>query len=418
MRRLILTLTCLNLLSLLVGAQGIQTANLDNVNLHPLRAPHGVEGASAQDLFARYGISFGGNGASVEVVEPPSGPVGPPPEIWPVIRNTAPPAEDLPLVIDFDRPISKIRFQFLRGQTNDQASVSAFDRDGAPLGTLEFDIVGAPKVGIQAVDPAGISKLVVKYLGTQKNEELSGISFAFVTPPVFTTVLPQIGAGGLGNGRSLVTAITVLSLADTGGTGAIKFYGDTGQPLTLPLAGRFPAQTIPLNLTGDEMFSVTTGVWGQPLTGYAIITSNEPFQATASYRILQDSAIVSEVSLESAGPRYSVRGTFERFRAPGTVGGGLIIPVIDSAIGIVNLSNELATALITCVDDQQQTESVWIELQPGQHYARFLREVFPFLADLSTGVFTIRSGHPLAATLLRTADGLPISALPLGSLEY
>ena len=419
MRRLILALTCLGIVTSLLPAQSIQTADLSSAELRGLPLPLGADGASAENILAEYGVKFGGNGASAQLAaRAPDVQQPEPVALSPVVKNIAPTGQDLPLVIDFDRSVSKIRFQFVKGGAGNHASVNGYDREGTLLGTLDIQIANDPLVGITASNPRGISKLVIKYLGANKNEEVTDLAVEFVTPPVFTTVLPQVATGPLGGGLSLATAITILNVSNTRATGEIRFYNDIGYHTKFPFVGKtVTIDTFALDLDPYEMFAVRTRSDLSTISGYAIITSTGPLQASASFRTMEGSAVESDTSLASVPPRYTIKGTFERSEPSGTVGGGLTGPIIDSALGIVNLSDEDATVIVSCVDNDGLYQAVEIPLEAGHHYARFIQEILPELQGNSTGVFQIVSASPIAATLVRTSNGLPITILPLASME-
>ncbi len=86
---------------------------------------------------------------------------------------------------------------------------------------------------------------------------------------------------------------------------------------------------------------------------------------------------------------------------------------LDSGLAIVNTSQKEAT-----IELKGNGICAWLTLGPGKHAAQFLAELFPeFLDQDYQGTLHIVSDQPLAVVVLRTRAGLPVSAVPVSSLQ-
>jgi len=176
--------------------------------LRVLDTRHGRVGADARRVFSKYGIRFGSNGAEVTLAPgPPTSGIGTPRPEPPYIRNRPPEGsqDDIPLVIDSRFPVRTLALVFNGGRKT-SATVTGFNAEGSLLGKLEYDDLGWTVATIEALAPEGITKLVVKFEGDQKDEEIKGeLAVEFVDPLLFTTVVPQIGDGLLGQDESVLS---------------------------------------------------------------------------------------------------------------------------------------------------------------------------------------------------------------------
>jgi len=208
---------------------------------------HATFGGDARRVFSKYGMTLGSNGAGVRLVSHPV--VGPgimPRPAPPRIRNLPPQGSqaDLPLVIDFRFPVRGLAFVFFGDPKGTTATVSGFNAEGVFLGKLEYDVsyFAGTDVEMEALAPEGISKLVVKFEGHQTEEEIGGEwAVKFVDPPLFTTVLPQIGDGLLDDGRSLSTRFTILNSPIPAAQGKCAFTTRSATPWLSPSAPRLRA---------------------------------------------------------------------------------------------------------------------------------------------------------------------------------
>jgi len=207
----------------------------------------------------------------------------------------------------------------------------------------------------------------------------------------------------------------------------VRFYDPLGNPLAVavgsPVAGLTQASQFPLALLANQSLTFGTTGESQPvLSGYAVINSTEPLQVTAHFRTLLGARILTEVSAGSSAPRYTAKGSIERYGGwEDNLPGGQQTTHINTGLAIVNLSDQAARIRISVTDQPAPAnfQAVIFQLVLPAHgqYARFISEIFTALAAQFQGVVSISSDQPLGVTLIRTGDGIPLSMLPLGSLE-
>jgi hypothetical protein len=99
----------------------------------------------------------------------------------------------------------------------------------------------------------------------------------------------------------------------------------------------------------------------------------------------------------------------------------LVAEDFDSGFAAVNVGGSEADADILLYDqdgDLVDRNKSLLDLPAGNHTSGFLASIFP---DLQTedfsGTIRISSDVPLAVVIMRTANQVVISSLPVGSLE-
>ncbi len=232
--------------------------------------------------------------------------------------------------------------------------------------------------------------------------------------PYSKPFFPQIADGRLPDGLHLRTAITIVGLSNSTVTGDIRFLNNNGQPLLLELefgaAGHLE--------TSVELYRQPDHHSRRPVpavSGYAKVSSQAPVTAVAAFQITNDNGVVlSETSVLSTPARYTHSGPVSEVVPKGMVGGGTAPPRYQTALAIANAAWETNTVRIE-VSGQTPVD---LELEAGEHKAVFIWELFPDLANVDfQGWLRISSSRPTVAVLLKTKDGLPVSAVPLESLE-
>ena len=161
---------------------------------------------------------------------------------------------------------------------------------------------------------------------------------------------------------------------------------------------------------GETLVLRTDGSSGPAVSGYARIRAGSPVGATAEFVVLdEERGIVTEVGISSVEPVLrSIGGTTSNFAAS-----------LDSAIALVNPSpGEHPAEVRIRALGAGFDEVAMVYLAEGQHMARFMRQLLPMLPEDFDGTVSISAGVPIAATSLRTRNGLPLSSLQLDSLEY
>ena len=90
---------------------------------------------------------------------------------------------------------------------------------------------------------------------------------------------------------------------------------------------------------------------------------------------------------------------------------------LSTAVAFANPMDERAIVYLRFRFEPVQSEDLYtsVTLEPGQHLAEFIDELFPELANLDTvGTLTIWSEVPVVLTALRTLNGYPMSSYPVG----
>ncbi|RPJ62314.1 MAG: hypothetical protein EHM23_03595 [Acidobacteria bacterium] len=383
-------------------------------------------GADASSGLARYGIFLTSypSGAPIAVRWIP--PVDITPRPYPLITNqtTGDQAQSV-LVIDFRHPVKKIGLGLFCAKPALEISITAADRKANIVGTLKetvgdrFDFVG-----FEASDNRTISKVVIDYGSAETPEQLFALVIDPTTPPRFETVLPQIAHGKLGADLLLSTTISIVNISNTTASGEIKFFAPGGQPLAPELGGSAHSEdVVPFSLYPVQtgLFS-TSGKGG--MAGYARVVSDAPVQAIAHFQVLGTSGRWSETAVASVSGRFRAVGPYSRQQSPATGVIGTVPPsippepsVVDSALAIVNLASEPASVSLFLRDEKGFTRDKTVTLAPGEQLARFIDEIFEE-QFAPQGTIRLSSDRPVAAVLIQTVNGLPVSILPLDSLEY
>jgi hypothetical protein len=97
--------------------------------------------------------------------------------------------------------------------------------------------------------------------------------------------------------------------------------------------------------------------------------------------------------------------------------------IIGSALAVVNLGAQTATLWLYLYEEEGSYYWVKsVDLAPGEQLARFIDELFDDKSayrplDTPRGTIKVSSNQPVAAILIKTVNGLPVSILPLGSRE-
>ncbi len=385
-----------------------------------------VPNSSADRIFYKWGITLRGSGSTLPIIEhvPNMGSINPPFDSWRIVNSGSPNA-GRPLIIDFDIPARRVGFDL--ASDPEGTTVSAFDSNGVLLGTIDGNQLGRRK-GVESTGMKGISKLVIDYGDVAQEETIYDLVVEFVSGPrAFELYIPQVGDGQvLGDGHltSLKSVLRISNLQPILGGyppagrigGRVDFFDSDGQPLGLYVSsvGQMAVTTsltsIEFSLDPAETLVISTGGGSDPMaSGYARIRSEGPVVATSEFTVLDaEGKITTGAGISAVGPVL---------RSMGAVASSLEAS-FDSAVALVNPSEgETANVRIILVFESDFAETKEVLLEPGQHVARFMRELFPSLPEEFEGSLIISADTPIAATTLRTRDGLPLSSLQLDSLE-
>jgi hypothetical protein len=372
-----------------------------------------ADGARVATVYDGWGVQFGVSDQSQPATHTIASALG---TFNNVVRNVNPQGSsaNVPLILNFFHPVSKVGFFLGNGTVATEATISAFGPDGTSLGSIQQDQLDEPQfVGISTDDPAGMSKVVISYGAAAEEEQIDDLTFEYLVREAFEVALAAVGDGPIPDLGGFRTTIVISNLTNSTAVGEISFFRGEGASTSITV------EDSGFELTGSSFdFSIpafgsrtltTIGDSAPIFSGYARIVSNVPVEATAIFQVVTpEGELLTEAGVGSAVGKVISVGAAQRF----TVGN------LNSGIAVVNLGSAAGTASVRLRSETGTTSNIGIPLQPGEHQAQFLSEMFPQFdtADFQ-GTLTITSSQPLALVILRTADGLPFSSLPVGSTE-
>ncbi len=378
-----------------------------------------LSGADASFGWSRYGVLLSSHPAGTPIVHswiPPCDIcVGP---RNPVITNeTEGDQAESVLVINFRSPVKKVGMYVIGGNPPVVASIKASDRASNKIGLIKetVDATGA-FIGLEAVDHRLISQVVLDYDSDQVPETVLDLAFEPESPPRFETVLPQIGHGQLAPDLLLKTTVTIVNISTTTAGGDIRFFDADGDALAPELeGGGHPDGVVPFSLgPGETQLVSTAGKAG--VAGYARVVSSAPVQAVADFMVMTGQGEWTETAAMSVEGRFRAVGVYNH-ELPASVASAAVASPnkVGTALAVVNLAKDAAWIRVRQLDQDGGGEDRAFSLGPGEQFARFIGEIF---GDKSVrGTIRFWSDRPIAAILIKTVNGLPVSILPLGSLE-
>lgn len=316
-----------------------------------------------------------------------------------------------PLVIDFDIPAEAVLFRpatYTGLPSNKVVYLEAFDSQGSSLGTIEHPGISAP-FGLRTTSPLGISKIVFDYRDPYPESIESLVVDYLDGERAFTTYLAQIGSGRTSSASledvSLTTSFILSNPSDIQAQGLISFFDNDGQPLLLTLNGA-AASTLGLSIDPFKSAKLEMDVSSSTvLTGYAVVRANVPLDSLAIFSVLGGSGEeLSNADVDATKGFFSAVAPVQQFSGSQS----------ESGLAIVNTGPDEAQIWI----EGQGLETAFLTLSPGEHVAEFLSEMFPSLqGDAYDGSLHIVSNQPVAVVALRTRGGLPVSAVPVSSVQ-
>ncbi len=225
--------------------------------------------------------------------------------------------------------------------------------------------------------------------------------------PVHQVYLPQIA-----DGAGATTLITLANLSSVVNSGSLEFLDESGQPLALEVVGLTdPVSSVNFSLQPNGTVKVQTAGNSLDLSsGWARVTGIRPLTATSVFQYSDDQVILFEAGVGDS-PATGAANLFVTRIGPSAAS------QISTGLALVNPSDETATVAIqfrrrlpsSATFDTERT------LEPGQHIAEFVEELFPGDTDSEAeGYLILRSDIPIALTALRTQNGYQMSSYPVG----
>ncbi len=248
--------------------------------------------------------------------------------------------------------------------------------------------------------------------------------------PAHVRQLPQF-VDGLGAS----TLISIVNLSSAANSGTLELFDDAGAPLPIAVEGESePAAVIPFSLAPSESLRIRTSGTSETLSsGWVRVRSAEAVSAAATYQVMVSGGLY-EASVDAAEPTGSASLSVIRAEEFGglTNTGLALVNVSDSAAEVElefrgraaeGPAGGTARSFSVVTDGTSVPQALGVfhaslTLDPGQHVARFLDELFEESGQAEAeGTVLIRSTRPIAVTALRTHDGLPVSSYPVGFPE-
>jgi hypothetical protein len=371
-----------------------------------------IYGASAGDILSRWGVYFSNGNVAVPTIMTIFDALG---QSNNLLHNGdgSGGSANIPLVINLQFPASKVGFDMFNGDQNTQISVTAFDSLGNNLGSLQRTGLEDPAFfGVGTGNSVGISKVLLSYGADDKSEEIDNLIVEYVDRPGFTSYLAQIADGPIPGFGTFQTTIIVSNVSNSTASGELAFFDGNGNPLELDFGDGKKSSLDLLIPPSSSVTFVSSGTSLPVGVGYARIETTVPVDGTAVFRLTAPNGdVASEAGVGSDRGRVDAVGAVEKSLAD----------KFDSGIAAVNTGGSAADAQILLYDqdgDLVAQNKDWLDLPAGGHTSGFLPNIFPDIENQDfSGTIRVVSNVPLAVVIIRTAEGIVISSLPVGSLQ-
>lgn len=359
----------------------------------------------AADVLGKWGLNLQGIENGVPRVHAIFAPIGGS-EPDRVIQNQAQTSSNLPLIVNFKYPVSRVGFYLSNGTTSTTVTLTAFDPIGTKLGSVtETGLTQEKFLGVHSLSTRGIAKVLVDYGTAAEAEQIDDMIFEYMSRPKFNTYLAQVG-----DAKDLLQTILVISnLTNSTAKGELRLFNSDGSPMSLKV-GQETNSVFPFSLPPFSSKKMESQAVSDPLqVGYAQIESNVPVEGTAIFRLFPNDTRLTESGVGSSVPRPFVVGVVQKVAATG----------FDTGVAAVNTTGETADAVVKLYNEAGNlvaSNDTALDLGPHGHTARFLSQLFPQYADSDfSGTMVITSDKPMALVMIRTLGGIAQSTLPVGS---
>ncbi len=228
-------------------------------------------------------------------------------------------------------------------------------------------------------------------------------------------LFPQIGDGEApGNGRLQTT----LQLMNQGSPteAVISFFDSLGNPMSLALGARPPAAEHRITLGHGQSFSGSTPGIGALNVGYARVSGGPGLAGAAVYSYSQNGTMLFQAGVPSSSRVLNFGLFFDVSQSE------------DNGFALANTGDVAVDPRLTVFDREGQTvavrklsEVLGRSLNPGEHLARYVSEMFPQLLPqgVQNGVIAVQSEQPLSPVSLRQNDqpgvGFPLDVWTLST---
>jgi hypothetical protein len=212
-------------------------------------------------------------------------------------------------------------------------------------------------------------------------------------------------ADGASEAGRIVSRIAVVNPEGRPLEGVLRVRSRDGSNRPIEIAGHL-GDEFPLRIPPGSSAALETSGLSEPLfVGWAEIEADGPFSATILYSFATPAGdVAAEAGL---APAESARRFVSFVSRNGPAG-------IDTGVAVANPGANPVTVNLALASGGEVVAEAAFELESGEQTAEFLGERFPDLDPLFEGTLTVFATGDLAATLLRTLGGAPLSSLPMG----
>jgi outer membrane protein assembly factor BamB len=208
--------------------------------------------------------------------------------------------------------------------------------------------------------------------------------------------IPLVAQGG-----GYRTSLLIANSGQAPAQGEVRFHGADGKPLALEVEGLGRVERVPLQLAGNSAVEIrTSDPQGALALASADILCDKRIKAAAVYAL----AGVTRFAAESARPGDEATAFLLRSGAA------------DTGIALWNCGIDRARLTFSLLDEsgeEKASETLW--LATNAFLSRFAGELFSGLpeGDLR-GTIKVTSDRPFVALAVRTEEGFPVAAYPIG----
>jgi hypothetical protein len=218
-------------------------------------------------------------------------------------------------------------------------------------------------------------------------------------------IFAHIADGAIGGTNQFMqTSITVVNDSTYMVAATLQFYENAGGALTLTI-DKVSDSSFSFSLSPGQMKRLVTSGTGSVKSGWALLRSDQPLAATCSFSLRTTSGgILSDVGVEESFENTE----FTLFAD--TIGNA------DTAMALVNPSEtDPATLTLELYNSTGAVkDSRTVTLQPREHLAKFVTEVFRETTGISEfeGSLVVKGNRPVAGITLRTLGAL-LTSVPM-----
>lgn len=208
--------------------------------------------------------------------------------------------------------------------------------------------------------------------------------------------IPLVAQGG-----GYRTSLLIANSGQAPAQGEVRFHGDDGKPLALDVEGLGRVERVPLQLAGNSAVEIrTSDPQGALALASADILCDKRIKAAAIYAL----AGVTRFAAESARPGDEATAFLLRSGAA------------DTGIALWNCGIDRARLTFSLLDEsgeEKASETLW--LATNAFLSRFAGELFSGLSEGDLrGTIKVTSDRPFVALAVRTEEGFPVAAYPIG----